>query len=676
MDVFERYVGQIFDNRYKIEKIIGIGGMAVVYKAVDILMKRTVAVKMLKDEIANDVQSVKRFINESKAVAMLSHPNIVNIYDVSVKDNVKYIVMEYIEGITLKNYMTRRGILSLPEILSYSEQILNALAHAHAKGIIHRDIKPQNIMLLKNGIIKVMDFGIAKLPNAETVTMTDKAIGTVYYISPEQASGKQIDRRSDLYSLGVLMYEMSTGQLPFTADSPVSVALMQVNDIAVKPREINPEIPIGLEQIISRAMEKEPDVRFSSAEEMLKQLIKLKENPRMVFRQPNRKRKTDNIKSSKPTDKSNNEAPQKVKRHSQSMLPIILGVAVSFLIVAGISAYNILSTLIFSGELDKSKTLTVHEFEGSYYTDELSEWFKKSSEYNLELKYVYDPEYEPGIIISQSPSPGEKRKVIPGRQKCDIVLTVSQGNEKITLPDLTMYEYREAEQSLRDLGLVVEKEQVYHDTIEIGYVVTTEPNMGTVMSNGDTVKLYISKGAEIKYVVVPNFVGLDEVEAMRELLEFNLTVGDVSYQKSDKDKGIVLEQSVAAFTKAEQKTPINFVISSGPDGVLPSGETYVAETIPEETTVETMPETTEETTAETIPETIPETEPETVQEETTAEIIPEETTVDIFDPNFDTDYETWGEDTGYEDVPVDNFGDVTEPPQESEETGSGISPVW
>lgn len=216
MENFERYLGQVFDKRYRINRIIGIGGMAVVFEASDLLMNRTVAVKMLKETINNDTQSVKRFLNESKAVSMLSHPNIVNIYDVSVKDDLKYIVMELIRGITLKNYINRKGALNLKEVYSYAEQILLALEHAHAKGIVHRDIKPQNIMLLKNGRIKVADFGIAKLPDAETVTMTDKAIGTVYYISPEQASGKKIDARSDLYSLGVVLYEMTTASCPST----------------------------------------------------------------------------------------------------------------------------------------------------------------------------------------------------------------------------------------------------------------------------------------------------------------------------------------------------------------------------------------------------------------------------------------------------------------------------
>ncbi|MGN1048850.1 MAG: protein kinase, partial [Eubacteriales bacterium] len=288
MESYDRYVGQVFDGRYRILKTIGVGGMAVVFEAYDLFQKKTVAVKMLKDESASDVQQVRRFLNESKAVAMLSHPNIVKIYNISVKGKIKFIVMEYIEGITLKEYMTKRGVLSLGEIISYTEQILHALEHAHAKGIVHRDIKPQNIMLLKNGVIKVTDFGIAKLPNAETLTVTDKAIGTVFYISPEQAEGNGIDRRSDLYSLGVMMYEMSCGRLPFYDESPISVALMQIKNTPVPPRTINPSIPRGLEQIILSAMEKDPALRFQSATQMLRQLARLKADPNIVFR-PNPK---------------------------------------------------------------------------------------------------------------------------------------------------------------------------------------------------------------------------------------------------------------------------------------------------------------------------------------------------------------------------------------------------
>ena len=299
MELYEKYVGLVFDNRYRIERVIGIGGMAVVFKATDILMRRVVAVKILKDEISADSQSVQRFINESKAVAMLSHQNIVNIYDVSVRENIKSIVMEYVEGITLKSYMQHREVLNLREIISYTTQILKALEHAHKKGIVHRDIKPHNIMLLKNGVIKVTDFGIAKLPNTDTISMTEKAIGTVYYISPEQASGRDIDSRSDLYSLGIMMYEMATGCLPFTGDSPVSVALKQVNDTPTLPRDINPYIPVGLEQIIMHAMEKDPEARYQSAEDMLSHLQKLRENPKIIFREK---------KTAKPKDKSKKKA--------------------------------------------------------------------------------------------------------------------------------------------------------------------------------------------------------------------------------------------------------------------------------------------------------------------------------------------------------------------------------
>ena len=288
MDAYNNYIGLMLDDRYRLKRLVGVGGMAMVFEADDVFRKTVVAVKILKDEFASDEVSVQRFINESKAVLMLSHPNIVKIFDVSVKGEYKYIVMEYIDGITLKSYMQKKGALSVKETISYSIQILRALEHAHLGGIVHRDIKPQNIMLLKNGQIKVTDFGIAKLPDAKTLTATDKAIGTVYYISPEQAAGeKGIDRRTDLYSVGVLMYEMITGRLPFDGENPVSIALKQINEDAKAPTELIPTIPKGLEQIIQFAMEKDKDKRFQTATQMIDLLEKVRENPGVVFRQKN-----------------------------------------------------------------------------------------------------------------------------------------------------------------------------------------------------------------------------------------------------------------------------------------------------------------------------------------------------------------------------------------------------
>lgn len=284
-EAYKSYVGTTLDGRYYIDQLIGIGGMAVVFGAVDTYINNNrVAIKMLKVDVATDEIMVKRFKNESKAESMLKHRNIVAIHDVSVKGREKYIVMEYVEGITLKNYLKgRNGPLSFDEIICYSKQILRALCVAHENHIIHRDIKPQNIMVLQNGLIKVMDFGIAKLPNAETVTVTDKAIGTVYYMSPEQARGKTIDSRSDIYSLGAMLYELATGELPFTGDTPLSVILKQINDEPVPPREINPDIPVGLEQIILCAMSKKPSERFQSAELMLNFVRQLQKDKDIKF---------------------------------------------------------------------------------------------------------------------------------------------------------------------------------------------------------------------------------------------------------------------------------------------------------------------------------------------------------------------------------------------------------
>ena len=619
MENYERYVGAVLDNRYRIEKVIGIGGMAVVFKAEDTLMRRNVAVKILKDEIAKDEQSVKRFINESKAVSMLSHPNIVNIYDVSMKNAEKYIVMEYIEGITLKNYMTKKGVLSLREIIGYTEQILRALEHAHAKGIVHRDIKPQNIMLLKNGIVKVTDFGIAKLPNAETVTMTDKAIGTVYYISPEQASGNAIDARSDIYSLGVLMYEMATGKLPFTADSPVSVALMQINESATSPREINESIPKGLEQIITMAIEKSPEMRYQNATQMIRQLAKLKENPGIQFKNPNKKGKA------------------KSGKQSKSMFPIILGVSVAFLITALIATFFALSS-IFSGADDSTETITIKDFVGQSYTEDMENFFNTSEYYKLILKQVYSDEMPAGKIISQSPEAGETRKVVKGEKRCEITLTVSQGARYVQMPDVTVLDYREAKIMLENIGVALEikTESQVNSVYDVGAVISTVPDIGATLENGDTVTLYVSSGPTAEKLEMPDFVGKNEGEALKGLLEKKLFPGDVIYEASDKAKGTVLTQSVRAGDETFIYSFINFTVSGGKD----YGKT--------EETTEEPDETTEDTTKKTDKKT---EEKETSVTDETSEVIP------------DTDVSNEPEDSDIE----------TKEPEESESETAGLS---
>lgn len=559
MEGYERYVGQVLDNRYRIERIIGMGGMAVVFRAEDLLMRRIVAVKILKDDIARDEVSVKRFINESKAVSMLSHPNIVTIYDVSVRSDAKYIVMEYIEGITLKNYMTKKGKLEFREIIMYTEQVLRALEHAHQKGIVHRDIKPQNIMLLKNGIIKVMDFGIAKLPNAETVTVKDSAIGTVYYISPEQASGKPIDARSDIYSLGVMMYEMATGKLPFTADSPVSVALKQINDTAKPVKEEMPSLPLGLSQIIARAMDKDPDMRYQSAQQMLRQVVRLGDNPETTFKPP------------KPTKKKG-----RVKT-SRGMLPIILAITAAFLIVGIVGGIFLLNKLFLSG--DDTKTITVDEFAGKTFTDELQKYFDTSDIYHLKLNQVYDSDAPAGYIMTQNPAAGENRKIEPGKKKCEITLTVSLGPRTMKMEDVKSLDYREATLLLKKMGLRVSTESITSDVYDVGHVISSAPEEGTVLEAGDRVVLYVSTGASGERITVPNFKGKTEKQVLAEATEAGLLVGDVSYEESeDYGKGLVADQSIPSGSQANKNSIIDFVVSLGaPETTAPETTEEVTE---------------------------------------------------------------------------------------------------
>lgn len=559
MDKYDKYVGQIFDRRYRIVRIIGVGGMAVVFEAVDTVMKRTVAVKMLKEEIAGDAQAVKRFINESRAVSMLSHPNIVSIYDVSVRDDLKYIVMERVDGITLKNYMNSRGPLPPKEIMNYTAQILRALDHAHSKGIIHRDIKPQNIMLLKNGKIKVTDFGIAKLPNAETVTMTDKAIGTVYYISPEQASGKKIDPRSDIYSLGVVMYEMATGKLPFVADSPVSVALMQVNNQPRPPREILPSVPPGVEAMILTEMEKDPDKRFQSASVMLHYVLRLREDPGYNF-------KAHHSGSTAQIPVQRGKGGRKAaKKQSRSMFPIIAAVVTAFMLVLITTGIVVLKNALDRSKESQGVTVSVPQYVGSVYNDELKKQIEDEGYFNIIVKEEFDADHEEGYILAQDPDEGAARKVKRGTQRADVKLTVCTGAGSFTLDDYSVVEYRTAKLEMQKKGLKVEEYGEYDNTLIEYYTLRTDPPAGSTVKRGDTVKIFYSLGPQIEYVTIPTFVGMTESDAITTLNSLGISYGKITYEKNDKySKGQIISQSKAVGSKVPVGvTEIDFTVSLG-----------------------------------------------------------------------------------------------------------------
>ena len=575
MDAYQNYIGLVLDNRYRLKRLVGIGGMAMVFEADDLLKKATVAVKILKEEFAADEVSVQRFINESKAVLMLSHPNIVKIFDVSVKGEYKYIVMEYIDGITLKAYMQRKGTLSVKETIAYSIQILRALEHAHLGGVVHRDIKPQNIMLLRSGQIKVTDFGIAKLPDAKTLTATDKAIGTVYYISPEQAAGeKGIDRRTDLYSVGVLMYEMITGKLPFDGENPVSIALKQISEEPKPPRELNPDIPEGLEQIILFAMEKDKDKRFQTATQMIDLLKRVRENPGVVFKQKNTPKKTSGGQGGK-----------------SSMLPIIMGVASAFLLVALISAFTVVHDIFFGDTANNTATIEVEQFVGRAYDDALQKELEKSS-YRVKVDYAYSADTESGIVIAQTPKAGESRKGIKGQKFADLTLTVSRGEEELYMDDYTYYDKRQAQIDLRGKGFTVTVSEDNSDVVPDGCVISTSPAAGEKVSAGATVILLVSKGEKIETTVVPNFVGTTSVDAYEILVKSDLRLGTISYRYDEyADYGIIVEQSLSMGTTVPKgMAKINFVISKGPEPAVTTPATtepVAKETEPAETTAAT-----------------------------------------------------------------------------------------
>lgn len=569
----DKYIGKRLDGRYEIHELLGVGGMAYVYKAYDNIEKRWVAIKILKEELAGNSDFLRRFRNESKAIAVLSHPNIVKVYDVSFGDRIQYIVMEYIDGITLKQYIEQQGEIKWREALYFTVQILRALQHAHEKGIIHRDIKPQNIMLLEDGTIKVTDFGIARFSQAETQTMTDKAIGSVHYIAPEQARGGYINDKADIYSVGVMLYEMLTGQLPFVADNAVSVAIMQMQAEPTPPSRINPSIPKGLEEITMHAMEKNPAQRFPSAADMLEDVERFRRNPEIVFRYGEQ---VDRAYAGTSADiygnVQQNAAPQKYNdnyeyeeeyvrskngaRASNIIKGIVAAVIVVALVVGGIFGWRYLQNLTASTN-KTSDEIVLPNFVGKIYASDI-EGNSEYADLTFEITYGNVPSKQPGEVLRQTPAAGMTVK--KGKT---VSLTVNGEAEQVVVEDVKGYKQQDAYDALKALNLSPKIQAVADDDTAVGYVVKTDPAAGSTVSTGTTVTIYVSSGPSTESAVIPNIVGY-QYSAAKEELEAAGFVATAEYDdESDKDENTVLSVSPNEGEKAKKGSVVTVTVSSG-----------------------------------------------------------------------------------------------------------------
>lgn len=555
----DKYIGKILDDRYEIIELIGSGGMANVYKALCHRLNRYDAVKIMRDETAANTELRRRFRAESQAVAMLSHPNIVSVYDVSHNDDVEYIVMELIDGITLKQYLQKKSVLDPAEVLDFTIQTAKALEHAHSKGIIHRDIKPQNIMLLKDGMIKVADFGIASLEN--TVEENNgETVGSVHYIAPEQARGEAPDARSDIYSLGIVMYEMLTGRLPYVGNSDVEVAVKHMNTDPVTPRDIVPSIPEELERICLKAMNSNIDERYQTASEMLADLEQYKAQSLAAHV----------LEDSEAVLIDSEEPPRRRAQRSRCSKKIALSSGILAVLLFVIIGFVFLNGYFLKDLFSDPVKVKVDNFVGRYYEDVINDKDYKKI-YDFKVTFKVDLEHEYGIILSQDPESGRSKTVSDKGSKIVVELvcaaeTVDDQKRLLKVPDIVNHEREEAISMVQDAGFTYSLEQAPSDSITKGYVISTDPVTGAAADEGSEIKIIISTGPETVMTKVPQLKGLSKDAAIAKIESSNLSIGSISTAESDLDAGTVIDQNIAAGTQIEEHTKISITVSSGPSG--------------------------------------------------------------------------------------------------------------
>ena len=555
----DKYIGKILDERYEIIELICSGGMANVYKALCHRLNRYDAVKIMRDETAANTELRRRFRAESQAVAMLSHPNIVSVYDVSHSDDVEYIVMELIDGITLKQYLQKKSVLDPSEVLDFTIQTAKALEHAHSKGIIHRDIKPQNIMLLKDGMIKVADFGIASLEN--TIEENNgETVGSVHYIAPEQARGEAPDARSDIYSLGIVMYEMLTGKLPYVGNSDVEVAVKHMNTDPVTPRDIVPSIPEELERICLKAMNSNIDERYQSASEMLADLEEYKSQSLAAHV----------LEDSEAVLIDSEEPPRRRAKRSRRSKKIALSSGILAVLLFIIIGFVFLNGYFLKDLFSDPVKVKVDNFVGRYYEDVINDKDYKKI-YDFKVTFKVDLEHEYGIILSQDPESGRSKTVSDKGSKIVVELvcaaeTVDDQKRLLKVPDIVNHEREEAISMVQDAGFTYSLEQAPSDSITKGYVISTDPVDGAAADEGSEIKIIISTGPETVMTKVPQLKGLSKDAAIAKIESSNLSIGNISTAESDLVAGTVIDQNIAAGTEIEEHTKISITVSSGPSG--------------------------------------------------------------------------------------------------------------